>query len=269
MTNRTSVESKVITPSPRGGQGEGAAWYDLGPDVVAFSTLRRGSVDPGRQAARADVAYNGFNQWRSTAGRLRLADRLGIGPDDFVVPHQTHSDHVLRVSLPGQPDDVDAVFTTEPRLCVCVSTADCIPVLLHDTARRAVAAIHAGWRGTVEHIVEKTLQAMYAQLGTEATDVRAVIGPGIGRDAFEVGDEVYEAFLAAGFPMERIAERRAKWHIDLSEANRLQLQACGVRDIRMAGICTYTHADRFYSARRLGIQAGRILNGIMIKDMTI
>lgn len=239
--------------------------YDLGPDVVAFSTLRCGSVDPGQQVVRADMTYNGFNQWRASGNRLRLAQRLGIGADDFVVPHQTHSDHVAYVSQPGQPDDVDAVFTDVAGLCICVSTADCIPVLLHDPRHHAVAAIHAGWRGTVARIVRQTVQAMQARLGTQAADLRAVIGPGISLQAFEVGQEVYDAFLAAGFPMERIAVQRDKWHIDLWEANRLQLEEAGVQDIQIAGVCTYTHPDLYYSARRLGIQAGRILNGIMLR----
>ena len=114
-------------------------------------------------------------------------------------------------------------------------------------------------------IVRQTVQAMQARLGTQAADLRAVIGPGISLQAFEVGQEVYDAFLAAGFPMESIAVRHDKWHIDLWEANRLQLKEAGVQDIQIAGVCTYTHPDLYYSARRLGIQAGRILNGIMLR----
>ena len=243
--------------------------YDFGPDVLAFSTLRGGAVDPGEQAARSDLAYNGYNQWRALENRRRLAERLGIGPEDFVIPHQVHSDKVTYVSSPGQPEGVDAVFTDTAGLCVCVSTADCIPLLLHDVRHRAVAAIHAGWRGTVIRIVQRTLAEMHSTLGTRGSDVRAVIGPGISLEAFEVGDEVFEAFHAAGFPMERIAQRREKWHIDLWEANRLQLEEAGVTDIRLEATCTYAHPDRYYSARRLGIKSGRILNGILLKHTTI
>jgi copper oxidase (laccase) domain-containing protein len=94
-----------------------------------------------------------------------------------------------------------------------------------------------------------------------------VIGPCISLDAFEVGDEVYEAFSSADFPMHLIAKRHTeKWHIDLWEANRLQLLACGLRpeNITLSGVCTYTSHDRFFSARRLGIKSGRIFNGIII-----
>ncbi len=239
--------------------------YDLGPDVLAFSTLRSGAVDPGEQAARSDLSYNGYNQWRGTENRRRLAERLGIGPEDFVIPHQVHGDKVAYVTAPGQPEGVDAVFTDKAGLCVCVSTADCIPLLLHDVRHRAVAAIHAGWRGTVARIAGRTLSEMHDLLGTSGSDVRAVIGPGISLPAFEVGDEVCEAFRTAGFPMERIARRTDKWHIDLWEANRLQLEAAGVADIQLAGICTYSRPDLYYSARRLGIESGRILNGIVLR----
>ena len=91
-------------------------------------------------------------------------------------------------------------------------------------------------------------------------------GPGISLDAFEVGDEVYQAFCEAGFPMERIARRDSKWHLDLWEANRLQLLEQGVPEaqVSVAGICTYRQNDRFFSARRQGIRSGRILSGILL-----
>ena len=107
--------------------------------------------------------------------------------------------------------------------------------------------------------------------GCRATDIKAIIAPGISIDAFEVGDEVYETFANAGFPMERIAKRYPaaqgeKWHIDLWEANRLQMIDAGIKEnnITITGICTYTNHEDFFSARRLGINSGRIFNGIMI-----
>ena len=138
---------------------------------------------------------------------------------------------------------------------------DCIPVLLYDTRRRLVAAAHAGWRGTVARIVQKTL----CEMGSSPADLHAIIGPGISQAAFEVGDEVYDAFRDAGFPMERIAVRETKWHIDLWDANRWLLEEAGVQDIHVAGLCTMQLPDRFYSARREGIQTGRNLNGIMLR----
>lgn len=190
----------------------------------------------------------------------------GIGLP-LVLPRQTHSDHVAYVSSYGRPEDTDAVFTDVPGLCLAVKTADCIPVLLYDRCSHSVAAIHAGWRGTVQRIVEKTVCAM----GSRGEDLSAIIGPGISLESFEVGDEVYARFLAEGFPMGDIArnfpichneQRTFKWHIDLWEANRWLLRQCGVPDIRVAGIDTFA-SSRYYSARREGIGTGRNYNWIV------
>jgi copper oxidase (laccase) domain-containing protein len=124
-----------------------------------------------------------------------------------------------------------------------------------------VAAIHAGWKGTVQYIVRKTIIAMQSR----GEDLSAIIGPGISLESFEVGEEVYERFLVQGFPMERIARRwpSGKWHIDLWDANRWILEQCGVKDIYTAGVDTMT-SPLFYSARRETINTGRNYNWIEI-----
>jgi copper oxidase (laccase) domain-containing protein len=107
---------------------------------------------------------------------------------------------------------------------------------------------------------------MKSHYGSEGKDLVACIGPSISLESFEVGDEVYAAFEEAGFDMTRIARRYEKWHLDLWEANRVQLLAHGVlpEHIEVAGICTFQHHEDFFSARRLGIKSGRILSGIQI-----
>lgn len=200
-----------------------------------------------------------------TTGKDGGPESAGLAMDGLALPRQTHSTNVLRMTSPGRPEDTDAVFTDTPGLCVCVKTADCIPVLLYDPRRRMVAAVHAGWRGTVGRIVEKTIAAM----GSAGEDLHAIIGPGISLQSFEVGDEVYAAFRDAGFPMESLAARfpsdkgGERWHIDLWAANRWLLGQCGVRDIAVAGICTMS-SPLYYSARRETIRTGRNYNGIMI-----
>ena len=200
-----------------------------------------------------------------TTGRGCGVEDLGFSTEDLALPRQTHSDHVLWVSQSGRPEDADAVITDKPGLCVCIKTADCIPVLLWDDRRRVVAAIHAGWRGTVARIVTKTI----SQMQSEGEDLHAIIGPGISQACFEVGDEVYERFLSEGFPMERIACRYPssdgeRWHLDLWEANRWLLEEEGVRDIYIEEICTFS-STAFYSARRETIHTGRNMNGIVIR----
>lgn len=200
-----------------------------------------------------------------TTGKGVEPEQLGIEQDALVLPRQTHSDHVLWTEKAGRPEDTDAVITDSPGLCVCVKTADCIPILLYDARQRIVAAVHAGWRGTVADIVGKTIKEMNP---LNATDIHAIIGPGISLECFEVGDEVYEIFQKEGFPMQCIAKRfpadgGEAWHIDLWEANRWLMEQKGVTDIFVQGICTRSSMD-FYSARRETINTGRNYNGIMI-----
>lgn len=208
-------------------------------------------------------------QWVTafTTGKNCEVEDMGLCLDDLALPRQTHSCHIMEVTEAGRPADTDAVFTTRPGLCVCVKTADCIPVLLYDDHDRCVAAVHAGWRGTVASIAAHTVRLMP---GLPA-HVHAIIGPGISLQGFEVGDEVYEAFHLAGFPMQRIARRYPcvqggeRWHLDLWEANRWQLLEAGVQDIHVQGICTLSSPD-YYSARRETINTGRNMNGIFINS---
>ena len=209
-----------------------------------------------------------------TTGKGSGVEALGFQLEELALPRQVHSDNVLWMHEAGRPEATDAVITDQPGLPVCVKTADCIPVLLYDTRQRIVAAVHAGWRGTVSRIVQKTVRQMHP---LDPKDLHAIIGPGISLQQFEVGDEVYDAFFAAGFPMERIARRfpykalpqrgsgeGAAWHIDLWDANCFLLQELGVDDIFVEGTCTRTSED-FYSARRETINTGRNYNGIVIK----
>lgn len=249
--------------------------YHFPKEISAFSTCRDGGVGSGTYATFNCTHYCGDNEADVLVNRSRLCADWHIAPDRLFIPRQVHGTLVAEISeeflaLPVEQqqvrlDGVDALITRMPYCCIAVSTADCIPILLYDAHARAVAAVHAGWRGTVARILTLTLREMSVRYGVRAENLVAVIGPGISLDAFEVGDEVFHAFHEAGFPMERIACRKKKWHIDLWEANRLQLLEAGVSEsrIEVAGICTYDRYERFFSARRLGINSGRILTGIM------
>lgn len=259
--------------------------YDLGDEVIAFSSRRNGGVSEGNYATFNVNGYCGDNTLHVSANRQLLCDYLHIEPSCLVLPHQTHGTRVKLIdeaimSLSSLQraatlEGVDALITAEHGVCIGVSTADCIPLLLYDPVHEAIAAVHAGWRGTVGRIVVETLSEMYRAFQTSASDVRVAIGPGISGESFEVGNEVYETFASAGFPMDRLAIKKTSirntaeqsWYIDLWEANRMQLESRGVlpENIHLAGICTYQHPDEFFSARRLGINSGRIFNGIMLK----
>ena len=244
-------------------------YYKMGAGVTAFSTTRQGGCSTGNYAAFNINGYCGDDEVHIAANKVALCSLLGIDSNRLVMPHQVHDCVVRRIDGPQQGviEGVDAVMTDVPQLCIGVSTADCIPVLLYDSTHRAVSAVHAGWRGTVLRIVQKAVETMRDTYGTAPADLQAVIGPGISLDSFEVGDEVYNQFLSAGFDMQPISRREAKWHIDLPMCNRLQLMEAGIpsNNIQMTNICTYQQYDRYFSARRLGIQSGRIYTGILIK----
>ena len=247
-------------------------------NISCFSTTRHGGCGEGKYATFNCTHYCGDNPEHVKANLDFMKAFLknakanqGKREDVLIIPRQTHTTNVRVIAnCPSEDDlqDVDAVVTHLKGYCLCVSTADCVPILMYDPVRQVVAAVHAGWRGTVGRVVEKTIEVMKSHYGTGGKDVLACIGPSISLEAFEVGDEVYEAFAEAGFNMDCIAKKYEKWHLDLWEANRLQLLAHGVlpERIELVGICTYQCHEDFFSARRLGIQSGRILSGIMMNE---
>lgn len=270
-------------------------YYSMGEGVVAFSSTRHGGCSKGNYAAFNINGYCGDREDDVCRNRMALCQTLGISDDRLVMPHQVHETRVaqiderfLTLSAAEQQEaleGIDALMTNLDGVCVGVSTADCIPVLLYDEEQHAVCAVHAGWRGTVKRIVEKAVGRMMEAYGTRPRHLKAQIGPGIHLDSFEVGDEVYEAFVQEGFPMELIAKKYPnhdsgsklcpfhtslfpyKWHIDLPACNRQQLLAAGVepQNINVSPVCTFQHAADYFSARRLGISSGRIFTGILLK----
>lgn len=247
--------------------------------VIAFSTTRTGGCSKGPYASFNCSPYCGDNPVAVRRNLQHLATLLPTIPVDWVIPHQIHGTRVFAIDEAYAQasceqrremlEGVDALVTDRSGFCLCVSTADCIPLLFLDKRLRVIGAAHAGWRGTVNGIAEKTLACMRQRFGSQPEDVRAVIGPGISLEAFEVGLEVYEAFREAGFPMDKVARWHRPslhWHIDLWAASYWQLCNAGVPcgQIEFSGVCTYLQCDDFFSARRLGIQSGRILSGIML-----
>ncbi len=271
--------------------------YPIEPShhVKAFSTTRISPLPVTDEEIRAMGNYAAFNVTdycgdspeRVERNKQWLAGELGISAERIVLPRQTHTDRVLTLTpsftaLPLEErktllQDVDALITAEEELCIGVSTADCVPILLYSTEKHVVAAIHAGWRGTVKRISQKCVRQMTEEFSCRPSEIHAIIGPSISHEAFEVGEEVVDAFRNADFPMDAIlfyrppmhrdGQTEKKAHIDLWAANSILLEESGLEfsNIQVCGTCTYYHSDTFFSARSLGINSGRIFSAIMLE----
>jgi YfiH family protein len=172
---------------------------------------------------------------------------------------QIHSNRVLLVKSPGPQGEGDALITNQPGIGVAIRTADCLPILIADPPNRAVAAVHAGWRGVVSEIGTTTMEAMSEQFGSEPEDLVVAIGPGIGACCFEVGPEVATQFGFSG-----------KTKVDLVETMCRQLGRNGVKlgQISLSGLCSYCDPQLFESYRRDREAAGRMVAMIALADDT-
>ncbi len=184
--------------------------------------------------------------------RARVAEAMGVPPSALVAVHQVHSARAVAVAgpLPVRPE-ADAMVTSTPGILLSVLTADCQPVLFQDAKAGVIGAAHAGWRGSVDGVLEATLDAMEA-LGARRSEIHAVIGPSISQAAYEVGPEFFDRFryenpeskkFFANGPGDRML-------FDLPGYGLSRLRAAGVGHAEWTGHCTYSDASRFYSFRR-------------------
>lgn len=197
-------------------------------------------------------------------------------PYPVIQGHQVHGDRIAVIDRPELTredlEGYDAFICKLPGVAIGVRTADCVPILLYDPVQRVVAAIHSGWKGTVLKIAQKTIGLMKCDSGCLPENLRAIIGPAIGPNSFQVGPEVVDKFRNTGFPMTQIWSFRGEGdgspmsgghHIDLYTANRWILEESGVRDIQVFDIDTFTDTS-FFSARREGTACGRSINAIRL-----
>jgi hypothetical protein len=235
-------------------------------NIVHFITTKEGWVSGNKPRFTGDEEreYAEFRKELAVSGEWELSQ--------FVFPRQTHSDHVEVVQqinpLPAIPD-TDALVTNQPGLFVCVQTADCVPILLYDPQKRVVAAIHAGWRGTVSKIVAKTVHRMTEEFGCSPDDVIAGIGPSIHMHDYEVGPEVVRSVKASfsNWPaLLKPSLNEGHGYFDLWEANKTILTDSGLAEenIEVIGLCSFEHSNLFYSARRDGTDTGRMVSGISL-----
>jgi YfiH family protein len=259
--------------------------------VHGFST-RPGGVS---ELHGEQVLNLGFAEWDTRENvlenRRRFQSALGADAMTLATLSQIHSDIVhLFESQPAKPCRGDASVTNHPGLLLAVQTADCVPILLVDPKNRAIAAVHAGWRGTLQRVITKAVGKMHMQFGTNPANLLAAIGPSIGGCCYEVGTEVAVEFKSQ-FPnaSDWFDELRTgdepnplQWlnmappgHqpptknvlLDLRKANRAQLLDVGLspRNIFISNLCTACRRDLFFSYRKEGVQAGRLMAVIGIR----
>ncbi|MDP1746768.1 MAG: peptidoglycan editing factor PgeF, partial [Bacteroidota bacterium] len=174
--------------------------------------------------------------------------KSGIGLHQLVISKQVHDNKVYIANAPVITEGYDALITNKPNVFLAISIADCTPILIYDTRNNAVAAIHAGWKGTVAEIVTNTLQKMQETYGTNGSDCIAYIGACIGYTNFEVGEEVGQHFDPA---FKKFDEQKQKWFVDLKSTNKKQLLDFGLIDenIEVSPYCTVKDENLFFSHR--------------------
>ncbi len=263
--------------------------------LVHGFTLRPG----GASLLNGKRVFNlGHTDWDThesvVANRKKLLAALDAKKMHLVSQRQFHSALARTFDAPPeQPLRGDAALTCTPGLLLAVLTADCVPILLVDTKQRVIAAVHAGWRGTLKRVAEKTLGKMRMTFGTRPRDVRAVLGPAIGRCCYEVGPEVAQAFHSQfahardwfDGPFDRLVTddtpNPLQWlnmhppghqpsppsvHLDLAAANHRQLENAGVprANIFSSGLCTACRTDILFSHRAEFGKTGRLMGVVGI-----
>lgn len=237
--------------------------WPVPPTVRALITTRPGGVSRGVYSSLNLGDHVGDDPVAVAQNRALVSARIGATPLWLKQVHGTRvvdADDCL-ASEPNAVPEADASWTRQVGAACVVMTADCLPVLFCDRAGTVVAAAHAGWRGLLDGVIEATIDAM----GVAGVEIMAYLGPAIGPQAFEVGDEVRSAFIATSRNAATAFQPgvRGKWLADISRLARLRLSAKGVERIRGGDYCTVTDAARFFSYRRDG-QTGRMASMIWL-----
>lgn len=214
----------------------------------------------GRAGGASSGVFRGLNCGYSssdqheavTLNRTRIARALDVAPAALIGVQQIHSARVVTASAPDTPlGEGDAIVTATPGLAISVLTADCQPVLFADAEAGVIGAAHAGWRGTLNGVLEATLEAMEG-LGARRAHIHAVIGPTISQRAYEVGPDFFETFMAEDPDFSRFFAQGAgeRMQFDLPGFGLYRLRQAGIGEAEWTRHCTYSAPERFFSYRR-------------------
>lgn len=224
---------------------------------------RQGGVSPAPWDSLNVGGYIGDELENTYLNRVRSFETLGRDPVSVYDVWQVHSADVICTTAPRPKDVVhkkaDAILTDNPNITLFMRFADCVPILFFDPVRKVVGVAHAGWQGTVKHIVTATVKKMISVYGCCPADIRAGIGPSIAAHHYEVGTEVVQQVRESfGSDAEGLLlSQNGVVHLDLWEANRLLLVQAGLNEIEISGLCTACHPEDWFSHRGERGKTGR------------
>lgn len=234
-------------------------------NIVAFTTTKQ-------TLGNSNSRFTGDSSDIFEDSRKQLANKLNIKANQLIFPRQTHTNCVAEITdIPiNEISETDALISNKPGICLCVQTADCVPILLFDPTNNVVSAIHAGWRGTVKKIIEVAIQKMIINYNCSPKNILAAIGPSISPEIYEIGNDVVLA-VRKSIPNSEITLQKnnsGKYHLNLWEANQQILLENGVNteNIEILRECSFQKSNKYYSARKEGIETGRMVSGIMLKN---
>ncbi len=233
--------------------------------VVAGQSTRLGGVSRAPYSSmNLGMSVNDLKE-NVLKNRELFFGELEIQLDELVISKQVHGNDVFVATTPTITEGYDALITNRPYVFLAVSIADCTPILIYDTKNKAVAAIHAGWKGTVAEIVKLTLHKMQEEYGSKGTDCQAYIGACISYSNFGVGEEVAQHFDSN---FKRFDREKQKWFVDLKAVNKQQLLDFGVdaQNIELSSYCTVQDENIFFSHRRDKGVSGRMMAVIGMKQ---
>ena len=250
-----------------------------GREVVAAFTTRMGGVSSGRYASMNMGFNNGDDPLKVRENYNILFNELGINPERAVLSHQTHTDNLLIVDerdvgkgIAKEKDysDIDGLITNCKNIPLVTQFADCVPLLFYDPVQGVIAASHAGWRGTVKKIGEKTVNKMVSTFNCNPKDIKVAIGPSIGNCCYEVDDPVFTEFIKLDIPNIKTVftpKENGKYMLNLWEANKLILTNCGIKEenICVTDLCTCCHSEYFHSHRATAGNRGNLAAVIALK----
>lgn len=248
-----------------------------------FST-RKGGVSTGIFSSMNLNFKRGDDPDAVLENYRRMAAALNMRVEDMVLSDQTHTTNVRVITeedrgkgilRPQDYSDVDGMITNVPGIVLVTSYADCVPLYFVDPVRKAIGLSHSGWKGTVGHIGQKTVEKMYEVYGSEPKDIVAAIGPSICQSCYEVSDDVAEAFRA-NFTADEAADilldkGNGKYQLDLWKANWYVLTDAGIlpEHLSVTDLCTACHPDLLWSHRKTNGQRGGLSAFLSLIDTSV